>query len=197
MTSKFTASQSVDITVPDQPVPIQHYLRQPYRLIGALVDLSRTEQLSPEVFRLKMRPLRFMMLSVQPTVDMHIWAESDGTIRLNSVGCEIRGAEYINRRFHLDLAGKLVPKLVGEKTHLVGRADLSVQVELPLPLQMTPRPIIEKAGNGLLNSVLMTIKQRLMHQLLADYRRWAIAQTEPTAEQPTPTQFLAPDQSTV
>ncbi|MEB3358673.1 MAG: DUF1997 domain-containing protein [Synechococcales bacterium] len=196
MTSKFTASQSVDIIVPEQPVPIQHYLRQPHRLIGALVDPSRTEQLSPEVFRLKMRSLRFLMLSIQPTVDMRIWAESNGTIHLKSVGCEIRGVEYINRRFHLDLAGRLIPKVINQKTHLIGKADLTVQVELPLPLQMTPRPIVEKTGNSLLNSVLITIKQRLMYQLLADYRKWAIAQTDKTAAQPTP-KFLAPDQSTI
>ena len=60
MPIRFTASQSVEIAVPDQPIPIQHYLRQPQRLVNALVDPSRIEQLSEENFRLKMRPLAFM-----------------------------------------------------------------------------------------------------------------------------------------
>jgi hypothetical protein len=69
MHTRFTASQSVEIAVPEQPIPIQHYLRQPQRLVNALVDPSRIEQLSEDCFRLKMRPLAFMTLSIQPTVD--------------------------------------------------------------------------------------------------------------------------------
>ena len=45
MICKFTASQSVDIPVVEQKVPIQHYLRQPKRLVNALVDPTRLEQL--------------------------------------------------------------------------------------------------------------------------------------------------------
>lgn len=173
MNVQFNASQSVCLAVPEQSIPIQHYLRQPQRLIRALVDPKRTEQLSPEVFRLKMRSLSFMMISVQPTVDLRLWGSSDGTIHLRSVGCEIRGNDYINQRFSLDLLGKLRPQIHHDKPHLVGQADLSVGVDLPPPLWLTPRPILEATGNGLLQSVLLTIKQRLMHQLLSDYAAWA------------------------
>jgi hypothetical protein len=176
MLTSFSACQTVELVVPEAPIPIQHYLRQPQRLVQALVDPSRTEQLSPECFRLKMRPLHFMMLSVQPTVDMRVWADPDGTIHLRSIGCEIRGVEYINQRFNLELVGQLVPQLQGETTRLRGRADLKVQVDLPPPLLLAPKPLIETTGNGLLRSVLLTIKQRLMHQLLQDYRTWVASQ---------------------
>ncbi|BAY28349.1 hypothetical protein NIES2107_01760 [Nostoc carneum NIES-2107] len=177
MATRFTASQSVEIAVPKQPIPIQHYLRQPQRLVHALVDNNRIQQLSEEVFRLKMRPLTFMSLSLQPTVDMRVWAESNGTICLRSVGCEILGVEYINQRFALNLKGYLSPSQLSTGTHLQGKADLEVQVELPPPFCFTPKPILETTGNGLLKSVLLTVKQRLLHQLLADYRRWVISQT--------------------
>jgi hypothetical protein len=175
---KFVATQSVEITVPEQEIPIQHYLRQPQRLINALVDPSRVEQLSLEVFRLKMRPLSFMMLTLQPTVDMKIWADENGTIRLRSLDCEVRGIEYINQRFSLDLLGHLTPKDINGATYLNGLADLKVQVDLPPPLWFTPKPLIETTGNGLLRSVLITIKQRLMHQLLTDYRVWVTTQQQ-------------------
>jgi hypothetical protein len=174
----FFATQSVELAVPEQPIPIQHYLRQPQRLIQALVDPSRAEQLSAESFRLKMRPLSFMTLNIQPTVDMRVWAEADGIIHLESVGCNIRGIEYINQRFNLDLLGTLVPHQTGNMTYLRGKADLQVQVELPPPLWLTPKSLLETTGNGLLRSVLMTIKQRLMHQLLLDYRHWVAVQLE-------------------
>ncbi len=178
MATRFTASLSVEIAVPEQPIPIQHYLRQPQRLVNALVDPSRICSLSEEVFRLKMRPLTFMTLSIQPTVDMRVWAESNGVICLRSVGCEILGVEYINQRFDLNLKGHLSPHQGKSGTILKGKADLEVQVELPPPFSFMPTPILEATGNGLLKSVLMTVKQRLLHQLLADYRRWVIAQTK-------------------
>lgn len=177
MNTRFVASQSVEIAVPEQPVPIQHYLRQPKRLVYALVDPSRMEQLSHDQFRLKMRPLSFMMLSIQPTVDMKVWADADGSINLKSVRSEIRGVEYINQRFGLNLIGKLYPVEINGVTYLKGKADLEVKVELPPPFWFTPQAILEATGNALLKSVLLTVKQRLMHQLLLDYRHWASEET--------------------
>lgn len=180
MHTRFFASQSVELAVPDQPAPIQHYLRQPHRIVNALTDISRIEPLSDELFRLKMRPLNFMTLHIQPTVDMQVWAEADGTVQLKSVRCEILGVDYINQRFALNLSGRLSPYQHNGATYLKGKADLEVQVELPPPLCFTPKPLIEGAGNGLLKSVLLTIKTRLMHHLLSDYRKWAQAHTEAT-----------------
>lgn len=182
MIIKFNASQSVDIPVVEQQIPIRHYLRQPKRLVNTLVDTTRLEQIDQDCFRLKMRPLHFMMLTIQPTVDMRLWASPKGKIYLKSEGCEIRGVEYINQRFALNLVGILEPQEIKGITHLKGKADLEVKVELPPPLWLTPRPVLETTGNGLLKSVLMTIKQRLTHKLLVDYRRWACDETKLLAE---------------
>ena len=176
MSTQFTACQTIKINVPPQPIPIQHYLRQPQRLVNALTDNSRIHQLSEEVFRLKMRPLTFMSLSIQPTVDMRVWAESNGTIKLRSLDCQILGFEYINQRFALNLQGNLSLHQQNSVSSLQGRADLEVQVDIPPPFSFTPKPILEATGNALLKSVLITIKQRLLHQLLADYRCWVTTQ---------------------
>ncbi|NCJ05990.1 DUF1997 domain-containing protein [Synechococcales cyanobacterium C] len=194
MQTNFTASQSVVIQVPEEVVPIQHYLRQPRRLIHALTDPSRVEQLSNQCFRLKMRSLHFLMLKLQPTVDMKVWATPDGIVHIESVGCEIRGVDYINQRFQLQLQGQLYPAHRGQKTQLEGRADLKVSVELPPMFWMTPRPVIEATGNGLLKSVLLSVKQRLVHQLITDYRHWvklAIHSPRPQGYAPEGTTPLA------
>ncbi len=183
MDIRFVASQSVELAVAEQPAPIHHYLRQPKRLVYALVDPTRMEQLSQDIFRLKMRPLSFMMLTIQPTVDMKVWTDADGTIHLKSIRCEIRGIEYINQRFALNLIGKLYPCKINGVTYLKGKADLEVRVELPPPFWLTPKPILETTGHALLNSVLLTVKHRLMHQLLFDYRRWATEERTPQLQQ--------------
>ncbi|MBE9180780.1 DUF1997 domain-containing protein [Oculatella sp. LEGE 06141] len=196
MHTRFSASQSVQLTVPNQPIPIQHYLRQPQRLVNALVDPSRIEQLGADRFRLKMRPLNFMMLSIQPTVDMRIWAGADGVIHLQSVSCDIRGVEYINQRFSLNLVGRLVPDQIDGETRLTGKADLEVEVDLPPAFRLTPKSLLEATGNGLLRSVLLTIKQRLMHQLLSDYHRWAMVQLEGAEPRPLEQPSLSPQSPT-
>ncbi|MBD2443190.1 DUF1997 domain-containing protein [Dolichospermum sp. FACHB-1091] len=172
MITKFTASESVEISVPKHPIPIQHYLRQPQRLVKTLADNTRIQQLSAEVFRLKMRPLSFMSLSIQPTVDMRVWADTSGTIYLRSLGCEILGFEYINERFDLNLKGYLSPIELNSGTYLQGKAELEVLVDIPQPFSLTPKSILEATGNALLKSVLLTIKQRLLHHLLSDYHHW-------------------------
>jgi hypothetical protein len=173
MQVEFIAHQSLELTVAEHGVPISHYLRQPRRLVNALVDPSQIDYLGERLFCLKMRPLNFLHITLQPMVQMQVWAEADGTLYLQSTACEIRGVDYIDRRFHLDLVGKLVPTSTDGKSDLQGRADLSVQVDLPPALWFTPKPILEAAGNSLLRSVLMTVKQRLSHQLLVDYSQWA------------------------
>jgi hypothetical protein len=176
MYSRFTASQTVEMVTSEQPIPIHHYLRQPQRLVSALAASSQIDQLADEVFRLKMRPLNFMTLTIQPIVDLRVWAEADGTVHVQSIGCEIRGVEYINQRFKLDLEGTLQPFHAAGVTTLKGKADLVVQVDIPMPIALTPKPLLEATANGLLKSVLVTVKQRLMHNLLADYRAWAAAE---------------------
>jgi Protein of unknown function (DUF1997) len=173
MQVEFMAHQSLELTVAEHGVPIAHYLRQPRRLVNALVDPNQIEHLGDQQFCLKMRPINFLHITLQPTVQMQVWAEADGTVYIQSTACEIRGVDYIDRRFHLDLVGKLVPSSTAGKSYLQGRADLSVQVDMPPALWFTPKPILEAAGNGLLRSVLMTVKQRLSHQLLVDYSQWA------------------------
>ena len=176
--TRFYAAQSVSLLVPEQPIPIQHYLRQPKRLVKALIDPRQIELLSEGKFRLKMRPLSFMMIQIQPIVDLQIWAGAEDIILLKSVRCEIRGNDYINRRFDLNLTGQLSPQSVGSKTQLQGQANLEVEIQLPPALWLTPKSFLEATGNGLLHSVLLTIKQRLMRQLLSDYLQWVATQME-------------------
>ncbi len=188
MRVKFDASQSVSISVPQNRISIRHYLRQPYRLIQALVDESQVESLAPDCFRLKMRSRQFMMLTIQPTVDIKIWSEPDGLVRLQSVACELKGVDYINQRFQLSLDGGLMPVQTPKGMRLVGQANLTVAVELPPVLWMTPKPILTTTGNGLLKSILMTVKQRLVQQIVADYQTWCETVSQsPVLQAATPT----------
>ncbi|MBE9060047.1 DUF1997 domain-containing protein [cf. Phormidesmis sp. LEGE 11477] len=169
---RFSASQAVTISVPQQSLPIETYLSEPQRLVTALVDETQVDVLSPSLFRLKVRPLKFIGLVIQPVCDIEIWLEEQ-TVRLRSNQCQIEGYASFNQKFSMNMQGYLVSQSTGSGKKLRGQANLIVTVDLPAAATLMPRPILVRTGNGLLNGILITLKQRLMRQLIADYCSWA------------------------
>ncbi|MBP0020008.1 MAG: DUF1997 domain-containing protein [Cyanobacteria bacterium SBLK] len=167
-------SEPVTIPVEQESIPIQHYLRQPQRLVNAIADPKLMEILEGDLYRLKMRPLNLLDLyHFQPTVVLKVWSSSRGTVYLQSESCEIRGIDYINTRFSLKVNGLLVPSQKDGKTYLQGEAFVEVKIELPQVFLLAPKHLLETAGDRLAQQVLLRIKQRLLSHLLADYHQWA------------------------
>ena len=182
MYTSFTTTESVDMLVKEAEIPIQHYLRQPQRLVNAIANPQLMKELSNNLYELKMRPINFMgVYHFQPTVILKVWSGSNSVVYLQSEGCQIKGIDYINRRFSLKLKGILFPKQHNGTTFLEGQADLQVGVDVPAPLMLTPKSVLEVTGNQLLKSVLGRIKQRLVSQLLDDYSQWAKTEIEENA----------------
>ncbi|BAQ61310.1 nucleoside-diphosphate-sugar pyrophosphorylase [Geminocystis sp. NIES-3708] len=170
----FQAEEVVNLEVQQKSVSIQHYLRQPFRLVKAITDEKLLKVLSNDLYQLQMNPLNFLNIYyLQPTVILKVWAGASGNVYLKSESCEIKGIEYINRRFSLDLKGKLTPVEIDSKIYLQGKANLTVKVDLPPPLWLTPKPLLQSTGNSLLKGVLMRIKHQLVSQLIKDYYNFA------------------------
>jgi len=171
----FEAEEKVRLKVEQKSTPIQHYLRQPQRLVKAIADEKLMTPLANDCYKLRMHPLNFLdIYHFQPIVVLKVWAGASGCVYLNSESCEIKGIEYINRRFSLYLKGKLTPEeYVDGQVFLNGKVNLQVKVDLPPPLWLTPQPLLKSTGNSLLKGVLMRIKQRLMSQLVEDYYNFA------------------------
>lgn len=174
MKIRCVASEPVTIPVTEAQVPIQHYLRQPQRLVHAIADPRLMDVLGGDRYRLRLNPLNLLDLyHFQPTVILSVQANSQGVIKLHSEDCTIQGIDYINDRFNLNVDGKLMPVEKNAQTYLKGLAVAEVAVDIPPFLMLAPLPILEKAGEQLVKGVLGRIKQRLLSQLLKDYRAWA------------------------
>ena len=167
----FHAEETVNLEVQQQIIPLKHYLRQPSRLVKVIAEKKLMTPLEDDCYRLKMHPINFLdIYNFQPIAMLKVRSGASGNVYLNCVSCEIRGLEYINRRFTLNLKGKLTPvEEENNQVYLQGKANLSVKVDLPPPLWLTPKPLVQSTGNSLLKGVLMRIKHRLMSQLLQDY----------------------------
>lgn len=175
---EFHASQALRLRVPNEAIPIEHYLRQPQRLVQAITDSRRIEVLGDGVYRLSLRPLQFMGISIEPTADLQVLSLSDGTLRLESVGCQVKGPDYlrfVNDTFGMALQGTLTPHREANHTELQGQADLQIELELPPPIRYMPAPVLDRAGRTFLSSILSTIKHRIERQLVEDYRAWVTA----------------------
>jgi hypothetical protein len=173
MYSKFYASQAVELEVPQRPYPISDYLRQPQEVVRALGDSSQVEQIEQDIYRLKMKPLKFLMLQIEPIVDLKIWAQKDGTLCLRSVNCQLRGID-LKDHFQLQVSGYTTPCTKNGQTYLSGSAELGLKMYLPPPISFIPEATTQSAGNNLLKSILLRMKQSMMHKLIANYSDWAI-----------------------
>ncbi len=177
----FQAEEIVNLEVKQQTIPIQHYLRQPFRLVKAIADERLMKVLGNDCYQLQMHPLNFSNIYYfQPTVILKVWAGASGNVYLKSESCEIKGIEYINRRFSLDLKGKLTPAEIDNQIYLQGKANLTVKVDLPPPLWLTPKSLLQSTGNSLLRGVLMRIKHQLVSQLIKDYYDFAHTENHST-----------------
>jgi hypothetical protein len=175
---EFHNRQTLCLRVPSEAIPIEHYLRQPQRLVQAITDPRRIEVVGDGIYRLSLRPLQFMGISIEPTADLRVWSLADGTLRLESVRCQVKGPEYlsfVNDSFGMALQGTLTPYRREHCTELVGQADLQIRLELPPPLRFMPASVLDRTGKTFLGSILGTIKHRIERQLVEDYRAWVAA----------------------
>lgn len=175
MRVEFQATELVRLEVPEAENSIELYLHQTDRIMGAIADPKLTEQLSSEVFRLKMQPTNFLELyEFQPIVTLKVWCDRQHVVHLQNLDYQIKGLEAFMEGFQLDVNGTLqaVPGADGSM-ELQGQADLVVSLELPPPLWITPKALLQGTGDRLLGEVLQRIKRQLLQQLLLDYQDWA------------------------
>ncbi|HSM80368.1 MAG TPA: DUF1997 domain-containing protein, partial [Nodosilinea sp.] len=146
--------------------------------VQAITDPRRIEVLGEGVYRLSLRPLQFMGISIEPTADLEVRSRADGRLELASVGCEVKGPDYlsfVNDSFGLALKGTLTPHRHPTHTELRGQADLQIQLELPAPIRYMPAAVLDRTGQAFLSGILTTIKHRIERQLIEDYRAWVSA----------------------
>ncbi|MEM6836580.1 MAG: DUF1997 domain-containing protein [Cyanobacteria bacterium P01_C01_bin.120] len=191
---RLASHQTANMQIARRSVPLSHYLKQPRRLVHALMNPAQVEELHPDTFRFYLRGFQFLMLSIRPVVDLQIDVSQDRLLTVRSVGCRIQDNEFVNRKFSLNLSGRLLLTERDSFTELDGEVDLQIAVDLPPILTLTPRALLETTGNQILRGVLMTMKQRLMRQLAADYAAWSRGQTAIAPAQPSlrPTASPAP-----
>lgn len=165
------ASQSVEINISPVPIPIDQYLSNTDRLVYSLADPSQIRVLGENRFEFSMRPIKFLMLTLEPIADVTIYPNECNEIVIYSDSCQLRNQTALNRRFLFKLEGWLVAR--PDDSGVSGNAQLDITIELPPAFRVTPKSLLESTGNAILNGILIAIKQRLQQRLIHEYRSWA------------------------
>lgn len=165
------ASQSVEIAISPAPIPIHQYLSDTDRLVYALADPSQIELMGNHKFQFSMRPIKFLMLTLEPIADVQIFPNERQEVIIYSDSCRLRHQPALNRRFSFKLEGWLAAR--PDNSGVSGNAELDIAIDLPSAFRLTPRSLLESTGNAIVSGILSTIKQRLQRRLIHEYRGWS------------------------
>lgn len=61
-------------------------------------------------------------------------------------------------------------------------AEFDLDVDVPFPLNITPRQVVEATGNAAVNRVLRTLLTSLCQSIVADHSTWLASLQEAEAE---------------
>lgn len=170
---RLITTQSVELAVPSQPLPIEDYLRSPDRLMQTLAGDEHLHPLDGDRYRLSLAPMSVLSLTVRPIVDLAVWMDSGQKIQVESIAFEMQGLEGFRDRFDFKLVGELYPIHTPQSVLLRGSALLRIDLDLPMPFRMMPQAVVEGAGNAVLNAALGAVKGRLLQNLVCDYQAWS------------------------
>ena len=162
----FSASQALQLSVPQQADLLPDYLNDEERVIGALLDPQQLENLGNGRYRYTVTRLQVFQLQIQPVVEL-VARRSPGRIELEAVDCELEGLGLV-ADFQLTLGSWLAAGPSG----LEGEATLAVEVSQPPLLKLIPAKVLESTGRSLLAGILLGIKTRVGQQLLGDFEQW-------------------------
>lgn len=165
------ASQSVEIAISPAPIPIHQYLSNTARLVYSLADPSQIKILGEHRFQFSMRPIKFLMLTLEPVADVQIYPNDCNEVIIYSDSCRLRHQALLNRRFSFKLQGWLAAR--PDNSGVSGNAELDIVIDLPAAFRLTPKLLLESTGNAIVSGILSTIKQRLQRRLVHEYQGWS------------------------
>lgn len=164
------ASQSVEVAIVPAPIPIHQYLTNTERLVYSLAEPSQIKALGHHTFQFSMRPIKFLMLTIEPIADVQIYSNDCNEVIIYSDSCRLRHQSVLNRHFSFKLTGWLAAR--PDNSGVSGNAELDIMIDLPSTFYVTPKALLESTGNAIANRILITIKQRLQRRLIHEYRGW-------------------------
>ena len=162
----FSASQQLSLPIPGTVDRLPDYLTDEQRVVGSLLDPRQLVPLGPGRYRYTVTRVQVFQLQIQPIVEL-LARHRGNRLELEAIDCALEGLGLVDD-FRLSLQSWLEPGGQG----LEGEATLAVSVSRPPLLRLIPERVLEATGHSILSGILLGIRKRVGHQLLADFQLW-------------------------
>ncbi|MBC8123067.1 MAG: DUF1997 domain-containing protein [Gemmatimonadaceae bacterium] len=178
--SQASASTLLNVSLPAQPAQIYEYVGATERLLRCGFPPERITPVAPDRFRLRMRPLVWMGLSLEPTAELLIGSDQQGRAWARLEGYELVGHPWLVKHLKLDFQAALLVQPTSEsgRTALKGWAEASAAFPPPPFLAWVPEAVLTGGARTILEGFLWILRDRLNRSLEQDFQQWKQEQTQ-------------------
>eukprot|EP00892_Ulva_mutabilis_P000296 jgi/Ulvmu1/10267/UM060_0069.1 len=136
---------------------------------------------------LQVPKVTFMDLFIYPTSTLEVECTEGTGVVINALGTEIRGSHHVenlncNDRFEMKLKVVLKP----DDDLMDAKATFQLDVDVPFPLNVTPKPMIESAGNVAVQRTLSSLMDTLCQSIVKDHVAWSKSMKPAAVEREEP-----------
>ena len=171
-----SAEALLNVSLPASPEQVRLYVRDPQRLLRSGFPPERITQVAADRFRLKMRPLVWMGLSLEPTAILQIGADDKGQAWAQLIDYELIGHPWLVKHLKLDFRARLKTADASNaqgRTPMEGRAEASATFPTPPFLAWVPEAVLTGGARTVLEGFLWLLRERLGKSLESDFFAWA------------------------
>lgn len=171
-----SAQAQLNVSLPATPEHVRLYVRTPQRLLHSGFPPERITQVAADRFRLKMRPLVWMGLSLEPTAELEIGADDQGRAWARLIDYALSGhpwlVEHLKLGFHAHLEVAESMNATG-RTPMTGWAEASACFPMPPFLAWVPEQVLTGGARTIMEGFLWLLRDRLGKSLEGDFHAWA------------------------
>jgi len=178
---KFSATETLDISVNGTLREAEAYLLQTRRMVQHMVHPSSISHLGGDRWRIRMKPIGALGFVLKPLIELEIQSIGSAGSQDSLKGVHVRSLSHqiIDDSWFadkIDFSFEGIFQAVGSEQcpRYQGRIDIKVAFPLPPLLQITPFSVVEAACNTIMHGVLSRIKRILLTDLVRDYDRWRL-----------------------
>lgn len=160
---------------------LTEYMRLPveqYALVPMPLNATLSRIPSNNKFELRVPPMRFLWLEVQPVVEADVALEPHRVV-ISSDKCRLIGSPFLskvqmNERFNFSAYTELTwNDARNENSTISAQTLIEVDVDRPFPFRTMPKRAIEKVGNTAMRLSMNFILKSFLQGLASDYQLWA------------------------
>ncbi|XP_024401138.1 uncharacterized protein [Physcomitrium patens] len=179
----FTGRKEVSIPFKERSIPPEDYLKETERIVNVTFpDSARIKYLGDEVWQARLLTITFFDFSATPYTDVRV-VHDNGVLIIdsNKLVLDVTGLprQFLNLDLQLALHGELrvIPRSTtgSDQWDFGGWVDISVGVNLPVPLSLIPTGLLTAVGDQVVDRILGAMEGALLQGIIDDYNAWCAA----------------------